>query len=92
VVTVAVSGAPTTVQLPWTSRPAETPALFVGALVVEPLPPAEQLVLAGRAVDEEDELVPRFMFEQPVNNSAPDSTNAGADKPRNMCKLLDVRF
>jgi hypothetical protein len=89
VVTVAVSGAPTTVHVPCTSRPADTPWLFVGALL-EPLLPAEQLVFAGRAVDEdEDELVPRFIFEHPVNNSAPDSTNAGAGKPRNMCKLLD---
>jgi hypothetical protein len=71
--------------------PADTPELFVGALAV-PLLPAEQLVFAGRVVDEGDELVPRFMFEHPVNNSAPDSTNAGADKPRNMCKLLDVRL
>jgi hypothetical protein len=71
--------------------PAEIPELFVGAFVVEPLPPAEQLVLAGTAVDEEeDELAPRFILEHPVNKSVPDSTNAGADKPRNMCKLLDV--
>jgi hypothetical protein len=72
--------------------PADMPALFVGALVAEPLLPAEQLVLPGREDDEVDEPVPRFIFEHPVNNSAPDSTNAGADKPRNMCKLLDVRF